>query len=121
MPSLPRSISGSLIFVLAAVPTAVFSINFCAWVFGCGCKSWWAGASVACNIHLVQAKHCPWCIYDGQGFKVAFALILAAQALASFGLPRLGGPFRLLLALAAFPLIGAAVALTYGFLSHYWS
>ena len=107
--------------MLAAVPTAAISIDFCSWIFHCGCKSWWAGASAACNIHLLHAKHCPWCIYDGQGFKVAFGLILAVQALASFGPKRLDWPVRLGLALAAFPAIGAVVAVTYGFISHYWS
>ena len=66
-------------------------------------------------------KHCPWCIYDGQGFKVAFVLILAAQAAVSFGLARMDWRVRLAFALAAFPLIGAAVAVIYGYLSHYWS
>lgn len=121
MPSLPRSLGRALIFVLAAAPTAVFSINFCSWIFGCECKSWWAGAAAACNIHLAHAKHCHWCIYDGQGFVVGFVLILAAQALISFGSTWLAWPFRLALAFAAFPLIGAAVAVTYGFISHYWS
>ena len=124
MPSLPRSAGRVLVFALAAIPTLVFSINFCSWIFGCGCKSWWSGGAIACNIHVAHAKHCPWCIYGGQGFVVAFVLILAAQAVLSFGgfgLARLGPLFRLALALAAFPLIGAAVALTYGFISHYWS
>jgi hypothetical protein len=109
------------VFAFAAIPTAAFSINFCAWIFGCGCKSWWSGAAAACNIHLAHAKHCPWCIYGGQGFKVAFILILAAQAAVSFGLPRISWTFRLVLALAAFPLIGATVAVIYGSISHYWS
>jgi hypothetical protein len=109
------------IFVLAAIPTAVFSINFCAWIFGCGCRSWWAGAAAACNTHMPHARHCPWCIYGGQGFKVAFILILATQAAVSFGLARLDSKLRLALALAAFPLIGAAVAWIYGWISHYWS
>ncbi|HVP47439.1 MAG TPA: hypothetical protein VMT32_12675 [Bryobacteraceae bacterium] len=121
MPSLAGTAGRALMFALAAIPTAAFSINFCSWIFGCGCKSWWAGAAAGCNIHLVHAKHCPWCIYDGQGFVVAFVLILAAQALISFGSTRLGWPFQLALALAAFPLIGATVGVIYGFISHYWS
>ena len=52
---------------------------------------------------------------------VAFALILAMQALISFGFTRFGWRFRLTLALAAFPMIGAAVAVIYGLISHYWS
>lgn len=67
------------------------------------------------------AKHCPWCIYDGQGFRVAFVLILAAQAAITFLPGRLGWKYRLALALAAFPVIGTAVAAIYGWVSHYWN
>jgi len=111
----------SLTFAFAAIPTAAFSINFCAWIFRCGCRSFWAGASASCNIHMQGAKHCPWCIYDGQGFRVAFVLILATQAAITFLPGRLGGMYRLALALAVFPLIGALVAVIYGWVSHYWS
>jgi len=67
------------------------------------------------------AKHCPWCIYDGQGFQVAFLLILAAQATISFLPGKLAWSPRLLIALAAFPAIGAVVVITYGWVSRYWS
>jgi hypothetical protein len=67
------------------------------------------------------AKHCPWCIYDGQGFLVAFVLILATQAAITFLPGRLGLKYRFALALTAFPLIGAAVAAIYGWVSHYWT
>lgn len=106
---------------LAMFPTAVFSINFCAWIFGCGCRSLWAGASATCNIHMQNAKHCPWCIYGGQGFRVAFVLILAAQAAIMLLPERIGLKYRFALAVAAFPVVGAAVAAIYGWISHYWS
>ncbi|HXA06304.1 MAG TPA: hypothetical protein VNY30_15775 [Bryobacteraceae bacterium] len=67
------------------------------------------------------AKHCPWCIYDGQGFVVAFVLILAAQATISFRPGKLTWGPRLLLGLAAFPAIGAVAAVIYGWVSRYWS
>jgi hypothetical protein len=67
------------------------------------------------------AKHCPWCIYNGQGFRVAFALILAAQAAISFLPGKLAWPPRFLIALAVFPAIGAVVAVVYGWVSGYWS
>lgn len=108
-------------FALAAVPTAALSINFCAVIFGCGCKSWWAGAAATCNIHVHGVRHCPWCIYDGQGFKVAFLLIVVAQAAISFVPGRFGWRYRLLFALAAFPLLGGLVAAIYGWISDYWS
>jgi hypothetical protein len=67
------------------------------------------------------ARHCPWCIYDGQGFKVAFLLILAVQAAISFLPGRLDWRYRLPVALAAFPVLGSLVAGIYGWISHYWS
>ena len=121
MPSRLNPLRRGLIFATAAIPTAAFSINFCAWIFACGCRAWWAGASTACNIHMHGARHCPWCIYDGQGFRVAFGLILAAQAAISFLPGKLAWPPRLLIALAAFPAIGAVVAVVYGWMSGYWS
>lgn len=111
----------TLAFALAAIPTAAFSINFCAWIFGCGCRSWWAGASASCNIHIQNARHCPWCIYDGQGFRVAVVLILAAQAAIMLLPERIGLKYRFALAVAAFPLVGGGVAAMYGWISHYWS
>jgi hypothetical protein len=121
MPSRSVQLQKGLVLLLAVIPPAAFSINFCAWIFGCGCRSWWAGAAASCNIHMQGAKHCPWCIYDGQGFLVAFVLILATQAVITFLPGRLGWRYRLVLALAAFPLIGAAVAAIYGWISNYWS
>lgn len=121
MPFLSPRARGLLVFAAAAAITAAFSINFCALIFGCGCRSWWAGASAACNIHMAGAKHCPWCIYGGQGFRVAFLLILAAQAIVCLVPGKIAWQYRLLLALAAFPLIGALVAWIYGSISHYWS
>jgi len=67
------------------------------------------------------AKHCPWCIYDGQGFRVGFVLILAAQTAITFLPGRLDLKYRFVLALVAFPLMGAVVAAIYGWVSHYWS
>jgi hypothetical protein len=67
------------------------------------------------------ARHCPWCIYGGQGFRVAFVLILAAQAAVIFLPERMGLRYRFTIALAAFPLIGAVVAAMYGWVSHYWN
>ena len=121
MPSRLNQLGRWLLFATAAIPTAALSISFCAWIFACGCKAWWAGAAAACNIHMLGAKHCPWCIYNGQGFRVAFLAILAAQAAISFLPGKLAAGPRLLIALATFPAIGATVAVIYGWVSHYWS
>jgi len=116
-----RLAHGGAAFAIAAVTTGAFSINFCSWIFGCGCRSWWAGAAATCNIHVQEAKHCPWCIYDGQGFFVAFFLTFGVQAAIGFYPGRLPWIYRLSLALAAFPVVGAIVAGIYGWISHYWS
>jgi hypothetical protein len=50
-----------------------------------------------------------------------FVLMLAAQAAICFLPGKLSWTFRLILALAAFPAVGAAVAGIYGWASHYWS
>jgi hypothetical protein len=70
---------------------------------------------------MPEAKHCPWCIYNGQGFRVAFGVILAAQAAISFLPGKLSWGTRLLVALAMFPAIGAVVAVAYGWVARYWS
>jgi hypothetical protein len=52
---------------------------------------------------------------------VAFLVIVAAQAAISFLPRRLDWRYRLLVALAAFPVLGSLVAAMYGWISHYWS
>jgi hypothetical protein len=52
---------------------------------------------------------------------VAFVLILGAQAAISFLPGKLAWLYRLIGALAAFPVIGALVAAVYGWISHYWT
>ncbi len=60
-------------------------------------------------------------MYDGQGFRVAVVLILAAQAAIMLLPERIGLKYRFALAVAAFPLVGAVVGAIYGWVSHYWS
>ena len=52
---------------------------------------------------------------------MAFVLILAAQTAITFLPGRLDLKYRFVLALVAFPLMGAVVAAIYGWVSHYWS
>jgi hypothetical protein len=118
--SQPAFAAKLFIFLLSFGVTATFIINLCSSAFGCGCRSWWAGAAQHCNIHTAGVKHCPWCSYGNAGFLCALALILAPQFAISFWPGTPAWKYRLLLSLAAFPVFGALVALVYGLISGYW-
>ena len=112
------------VFALSAVVTSVFFIDFCNLVFRCGCKSLWAGADAHCNIHRKDSKHCPWCESNP---APVYLSIVGVQAFASFARIRRGLEtgrrlgMRLGLAVSAFPLVGGAWALWYGWRSGYWN
>lgn len=103
----------------ATVALALF-LDFCDLVYGCGCRSWWNGAAEACNIHAPAPPHCPWCATGKLGLYVPVGAILLAQAIAVFWPPRLAWPWRGLLVLALFPLVGGGVALVFGLVTGYW-
>lgn len=121
MPFATTGVRRGLVFVAAATVTAAFSISFCGWIFRCGCHSWWTGAAAACNIHVEGAKHCPWCTDGGEGFWTAVLLTVGAQAAVSFSPGKLNWPYRLLIAVGMFPLVGALVAWIYGSISPHWN
>ena len=107
-------------FGIAVLVMAVFFVDFCALVFQCGCRSLWNGISTYCNIHAASGPHCPWCEHPLAGGGVAFGVTLLAQW-AAFFLPKnvsLGK--RCLLAVIAFPLAAAIVALVQGLVWGYW-
>ena len=108
------------VFGITGAVMAVFFVDFCAFVFQCGCRSLWDAVSTYCNIHASSGPHCPWCEYPLTGGGVAFGVTLVAQW-AAFFLPkgvRLGT--RGLLAIIAFPLAAGAIALAQGLLWGYW-
>ena len=107
------------IFLVSAVITSVFLINFCAMIYGCGCTFLWAGADTHCNIHT-GPKHCPWCSIGMSGFAGVYLTIIAAQAIAAFGPWALSWPGRLGMTIAAFPAAGTVVALVVGLYKRYW-
>ena|SRR5688572_23212207 len=109
-----------LIFAAGAVCTSLLFINFCATIFRCGCASLWNDAAAHCNIHIANARHCPWCAYGTAASMVPYVLIVAAQAAVSFWPRTLPIAMRLVLAIAAFPIAGAAIAGIYGLASGYW-
>lgn len=106
--------------MLAAAVTSLAFLSFCDLVYQCGCKPAWAGAAESCNIHVPGVRHCPWCSYGYVGGAIPYGSILLAQALASFWPAALSLGWRLLNALAAFPVVGGAVAILFGWISGYW-
>src|SRR5215813_7292340 len=106
-------------FAVSFVITCVFFIDFCSWIFQCGCRSLWAGADIACNIHAAQGHHCPWCSHGYAGYAIIMTLLCAPQ-LAVTLLIRWNWPVRTMAAVAAFPITGFPVAWTYGWLDRYW-
>jgi len=107
-----------LIFLAGVVVSSVFFINFCAFVFQCGCQLLWSGADIACNIHRAGVRHCPWCEYHS-GW--AYGAIVGSQAIVAFWPKRISWWIRGVGALSAFPLTGSLMALIYGIRAGYWS
>src|SRR5512145_216588 len=109
--------------VLAAAMalSSIFFIDVCGLVFGCGCRSLWAGAAFACNIHNDAPPHCPWCAHPAAAGAVAFAAMALVQGRIVLGPGRAGLPLRFALALLSFPLVAGLVGFVQGILWDYWS
>jgi hypothetical protein len=114
-------LQSTAIFVAAASVTSLLFLDFCNWIFACGCRSLWAGADAHCNIHHVGAKHCPFCSIGNAGAGAVFIGILIPQAFFSFRPVRWAWHSRFLAALAAFPLAGSAIAFSLGWYMGYWN
>jgi hypothetical protein len=95
-------------FAVVLAISGLFFIDVCALVFGCGCRSLWAGAAIACNVHNPAPPHCPWCAHLPAG-AVAFLAPALVQGFLLMGPGRAGVAVRFMLALAAFPVIAAVV------------
>ena len=107
-------------FAISFVVDCVFFINLCSWIFKCGCRSLWAGADMACNIHMAHAKHCPFCAHGSIGQAAVMIAIIAPQLFLSLRM-RGAWPVRLLAALAMFPLVEGFAALVLGLSDGYWA
>jgi hypothetical protein len=107
-------------FLISFAVTCTFFINFCSWIFQCGCRSLWAGAEMACNIHAAHGHHCPWCSHGHFGEAVVMIGMCAPQfAVAKF--TRWNWPARTAAALAMFPIGGSVIALIFGGIDSYWT
>jgi len=107
------------IFALAFAVTSLWFINLCDLVYGCGCVSWWNGAAAHCNIQQPGPPDCPWCQHGGAAGYASYGLIGLAQGWTAFTSRINGLARRLLAALLAFPLVGGAAALAFGWLWDY--
>lgn len=110
-----------LIFLLAATVASVFFIDFCNLMYACGCRSLWAGADTHCNIHHATGRRCPWCAIGLVGGVAVWGAIVGSQAAVVWAWRGEGAITRLVLALAAFPVTGGALALALGWARGYWA
>jgi hypothetical protein len=106
-------------FLISFAVTCAFFINFCSWIFQCGCRSLWAGADMACNIHAMHGRHCPWCSHGHAG-EAMIMLGLCAPQLAVVMFTRWSWMARTLAAIGMFPAAGSAIALIFGWIDSYW-
>jgi hypothetical protein len=106
-------------FLISFAVTSVFFINFCSWIFKCGCRSLWAGADAACNIHAMHSHHCPWCSHGHAGQALVMMLICAPQLAIALA-AKWSWPVRTIVATALFPAAGLLVALAFGWADSYW-
>ena len=109
------------VFLVAAGTASALFINACDVVYHCGCQSWWNGAGEACNIHVPESRHCPWCLKGGLGGYLSFAGVILCQATISFWPGKIAVGARLAGALVAFPVAAGISGLLFGLLTGYWS
>lgn len=110
-----------LVFAAVVAASGLLLIDLCDAIFGCGCGSLWSGAAEACNIHHATPPHCPWCAHPGWGGAVAFFSVVLSQASAVFWPAPINLGARIVLALAALPVVGGGVGLIQGLLTGYWN
>ena len=105
-------------FAISFVVTCVFFIDVCGWVFDCGCRSLWAGADAACNVHG-PGRHCPLC----SGGVVTYAGVMATICVPQLAVSTRttwSRATRMSLCLVLFPVAMIATSLLLGWTSGYW-
>ena len=105
-------------FGVSFAVTCAFFINVCNWLFQCGCRSLWAGADAACNIHTA-GRHCPVCSHGAAGYAAMMAVVCAPQLFASIW-SAWSMPARTILCLAIFPVVFVGAGLLLGLSDGYW-
>ncbi len=107
--------------VVAWALGAVLLLPFCNVLFRCGCTWSWAGGTRHCNIHRRNVPHCPWCSY-GDAAGVALYAVLGATQLGAAALAwraRRRWPLMLTAAMGGYVVMGALVALGWGWVAAY--
>jgi len=106
-------------FAVSFPVTCLFFINICDAIFGCGCRSLWAGADAMCNVHLSSGPHCPFCSRGVAGYAAIMTLVTAPQlAVSLWG--RWSTTARIIVCLLLFPAAMLAVGLAAGAYDRYW-
>jgi len=114
-----RTLAKVGLFVAAIAFTGLFFINYCDFLYQCGCTFLWAGAAMECNIHNPHPPHCPWCVNTtAAGGALAFTVF--AQAAVAFW----PGPLNRMRALGVFvvsPAAAGAAGIAIGLATGYWT
>jgi hypothetical protein len=106
-------------FAVSFTLTCLFFINICDWIFGCGCRSLWAGADVMCNVHLAGSRHCPFCSHGVAGYAAVMSALSAPQFAVSVW-SGWGRAARIAACLLLIPAAMLAVGVIAGFYEGYW-
>ncbi len=120
--SLRPLLGPALVFAATAAAGALFFLDLCDLIYGCGCVAWWEGAAAHCNIQVPGPPDCPFCARPAVSAGAYFAGV-GAQAVVLLrspppGLAALAG--RALAALAAFGGVIAAIGVALGLVVGYW-
>lgn len=94
-------------------------IQLCDALYDCGCHALWNGAASACNVHAEHPPHCPWCATGLWGSVLPPLTVLGAQATLLFSVK--SKLWAAALAASAFPLVGSALGLLFGWATGYWT
>ena len=114
------AVKGRLVpFAVSFAVTSLFFINVCDWIFGCGCRSLWAGADALCNVHLAASRHCPFCSHGVPGYAAIITLVGAPQFAVSMW-SRWSSAVRIAVCLLLFPAAMLAVGFVAGSYDRYW-
>ena len=144
--SLRPLLGPALVFAATAAAGALFFLDLCDLIYGCGCVAWWEGAANHCNIQVPGPPDCPFCARPAVSAGAYFAGV-GAQAVVLLRSPppglapppgggappppparggggggrgRAGLAGRALAALAAFGGVIAAIGVALGLVVGYW-